>query len=428
MGHRRCVARLRKPIERNVAHGHPWIWRDALDLASARPGDVVTVLDRRGGFLARGIADEGQIGVRVWTLQDRPLDVDFMAERAGQALTLRSRMPLPNTDAYRCIHGEGDLMPGVVVDRYAQHAVLKCDGAGMRSWSAEIEEFLTPLLRDAGVRSLIRRRARDQVARLEREQGRAPEPSAAAPLAGDPELSVAKSELAWGEMPAELTTIQEHGMQLLVDVMRGQKTGMFLDHRHARARVRAWAKDLEVLNLFSYTGGFSVAAGLGGARRVMSIDVAPKAIELCDQNWRINGLAPQDHEGRCADVTAMLGDLRASGRRFDLVISDPPSFAPNEQARRPALATYKRLHVDCIAMTRPYGLFLAASCSSHVNWSDFEETLREAAHQQKCALQVLERGGADVDHPTLPAFPEGNYLKSILLRVLPGKRVADRGL
>ena len=379
--------RLRKKLERVIREGHPWIWRDAID-GDAAPGEVTTVVDRRGRVIARGIADAGPIGVRVWCTRDERVDAELFERRVAQAAALRDAVVPPVTDCYRLVHGEGDRMPGVVCDVYGAWAVLRFDGEGVAAFRDGIVAALEPALRARGVTALL-----EKSGRQERRSVRA----------------------VFGEMPDGIVWVCEHGMQMPVDLVSGQKTGMFLDHRESRRRGRELSRGKRVLNLYGYTGGFSVAAGLGGASAVTTVDVAPRAIELAELAWRENGLEAARHEGVVADVPAFLA---SDEREWDLVVSDPPSFAPKESAVPQAIESYTKLHEACVRRLVPGGLLLAASCSSHVRGAAFEQTLRDGARAARRVLQVLERHGAPADHPRLLAFPEGDYLDVILARVV----------
>ena len=387
------VVRLSKPLERSIGQGHPWIYRDALAGTLPEPGRVVTVLDRQGRFLARGLAEAGPIGVRVFTTRDEPLERELIAERIASALELRARLAPAETDALRLVHGEGDRLPGVVCDRYAGFAVLRYDGSAAPAIASVVERELGGRLRALGVHTLLRRSGRGETKQV---------------------------EVIWGEAPTEVIEIHECGMRLLVDLVRGQKTGMFLDLRAARRRVRGLIAGLgdaaRVANLFGYTGGFSIAAGLGGAAEVTTVDVAAPALELATRAWAANGLAPARHHAAAREVEAWLSS--APRRGFDLVVADPPSFAPNHESRERGLAAYRALHAAALPAVKLGGFYLAASCSSHVDRAAFEDTLRKAARAQRVELQVVERGSADFDHPIPLGFSEGEYLIWTLARVL----------
>ncbi len=210
-------------------------------------------------------------------------------------------------------------------------------------------------------------------------------------------------------------------MVLLVDLVRGQKTGMFLDHRPNRLRVRELIAGLvatgatpRVANLFGYTGGFSLAAGLGGAAKVVTVDVAAPAIALANEGWARNHLAPEAHFGAAVEVQRWLGEQR---RGFDLIVADPPSFAPKQAARERGLRAYESMHAAALPLVLPGGYYLGASCSSHVDRRAFEQTLLAGARRAGVRLTVLERGGAGFDHPVPLGFPEGEYLVATLCRV-----------
>jgi 23S rRNA (cytosine1962-C5)-methyltransferase len=384
--------RLTKPLERSILAGHPWIYSDALMPHRARPGDVVDVADKRGRVLARGLYEGGPIAVRVFTTRPKQrIDAALFRERAELAFDLRKRALPADTTAYRLLHGEGDRLPGVVCDRYGEHAVIKLDGEAIHAHRDALIEGLQEPLSRLGVRGALLRSSR--------KQG----------------LGVS---LAFGEEPARELEVLERGMRLIVNPWEGQKTGLFLDHRESRARVRGLSRDLRVLNLYGYTGGFSVAAGLGGARHVTTVDVAHPAIDLAVRTFERNGLPNEAHEALAEDVPAFLSRLGELGTRFDLIIADPPNFAPSQQKLEAALESYRVLHGACLSALDTGGLYLAASCSSHVRAHDFIDTLREGARRARRVLQVLEQSSAPFDHPRLLAFPEGDYLKVVLARVL----------
>ncbi len=370
--------------------GHPWVFREALEGLDAAPGDVVTVHDARGRFVVRGIADAGPIGVRVFVTRDEPVDARLIAARVREAAALRARVVPADTDAYRLVHGEGDRVPGLVCDVYGAYATVQLDGAGADAWRPVFLDALAPALAERGVGTVLLRTGKRGARTVQVVRGPAPPP---------------------------LVAVRERGMTLLVDLHGGQKTGLFLDHRESRAEVRGIARGLRVLNLYGYTGGFSVAAGLGGASAVTTVDLAPRAIELAQATWARNGL-PATHRGVVSDVPQFLAEAAAQGERWDLIVCDPPSFAPSERALPAALEGYRSLHRACLKVLAPAGLYVAASCSSHVDRDDFDATLRDVALRPGAALQVLTRGGGAADHPRLAAFPEGDYLKVVVARVV----------
>lgn len=382
--------RLRKPVERAIAGGHPWIYRDALHPFDAPAGATATVRDGAGRFVARGLVDGDAIGVRVFTTRDEALSRDLVALRIARAVELRRRVVPAETDAWRLLHGEGDRLPGFTCDRYGDAAVLKLDGPGAEAQWSLVREALREALAALGVRTLLLRRRTPDGAHI---------------------------EVLEGGLDGDVRSVRERGMVLRVDLMSGQKTGLFLDQRESRHRVRSLSAGLRVLNLYSYTGGFSVAAGLGGAKAVTSVDIAPGALALAVETWAANGLPPDAHETAAADVPAWIQQATRERRRYDLVIADPPSFAPSDASLPAALKSYRALHAACLGLVASGGWYLAGSCSSHVTRELFLDTLDESAGRSGKVLQVVDAWGAPGDHPRLLAFPEGDYLKNVLLRV-----------
>jgi 23S rRNA (cytosine1962-C5)-methyltransferase len=375
-----------------VGRGHPWIWREAIagGLDAVRPGDAVRVGTADGKTLGHGLADPASpIAVRMWTRGDRALDGSVWSARARAACELRRWLFGGGaTDAYRVVHGEGDRMPGFVVDRYATVAVLKVDGEGA---AARVDSFVEAIrggLEDLGVRTLVARTsAKGQGVHL---------------------------EVLHGPPPPDTVRIQEHGVPSVVDLAHGQKTGAFLDQRENRRLIGKLAEGRRVLNLFSYTGGFGLHAARGGAAHVTNVDVATAAHATAQESMRVAGMDPAAHTFVTADCLAFLERARKGGETWDLVVSDPPSFAPKESAVGRALAAYRSLHGACAAVLAPGGILCAASCSSHVDATAFLGTLDDAALGRD-DLRLLELRGAGEDHPALPAFPEGRYLKFAVL-------------
>jgi 23S rRNA (cytosine1962-C5)-methyltransferase len=391
--------RLRKKLEERLAAGHPWIYAEALEpsavLQRGQPGQVVEVEDAQGRFVARGRLDPtSPIAVRVWTLRpDEPLDDALVEARVAQALDLRRGLGLgtdpAELDAYRLLNGEGDRLPGVVADRYGPVVVLKLDGATPLPALPAVVRALATSLGPAGVTSLFLRGGD------EKTEGR----------------------VLHGDEPAEELTVREHGARFAVDVRRGQKTGLFLDQRDNRQRVARLSAGASVLNLFCYTGGFSVAAALGGARHTTSVDQAQPALAAAARTFTLNGLDLRDHALVRADVFTYLTELATASRRFDIVVCDPPSFAPNERSLRRALRAYAELNRLAAGVVAPGGLLATASCSSHVRDEAFLETVSAGLGQTRRAARVVGMFGQPADHPTPPAFPEGRYLKLALIRL-----------
>ncbi|MGH7285943.1 MAG: class I SAM-dependent rRNA methyltransferase [Polyangiaceae bacterium] len=378
---------LNKGAVAEIERGHPWVWRGSIsresidDLQRMAAGDEASLVTQDRHVVARGLVDpDSPISARVWTAEDEPIDERLIAARVSRAIELRARIAETDTNAYRLVHGEGDRAPGIVIDRYADLAVLRLDGDGVRARKDSITRAIEPILRELGITTLLQR-------------GRADE-----------------TVVLFGELPKEPIRVREHGVPFVADVVRGQKTGAFLDQRENRRRVGAMAKEKTVLNLFSYAGGFSLHAAVRGAKKVTSVDIAGAAHATAQESFKAAGIDPRAHEFVTADAFAFLENAKRQGKSWDLIVSDPPSFAPNEKSKERALAAYRSLHKACAAVLAPGGTFCAASCSSHVDARAFMTTLDDAALGRH-DLRLVALYGAPEDHPTLAAFPEGQYLK-----------------
>lgn len=385
--------RLNRDLARALKRGDPWIFSDALSrVPKVPPGTHVTVEDRRGKPLARGFVDPASpLAVRV--CDPRPnarLDEAWATARLDAAVALRqAAVARPDTTGYRLVNGEGDGMPGLTCDRYGDAAVVVLDGAGAAG-------FWDP----RGVAHAVAQATGVETVYLRERRRGGP--------AGRPLL---------GPAPGAPANFLEHGVRFTADLVRGQKTGFFLDQRETRARVEALAAGRRVLNTFAYTGGFSVYAGRGGAQAVTTVDLAKPAVQAADAHWRANGLDPARHELAAEDAFAFL-DAAAEGRRaWDLVILDPPSFAPSRAAVDKARQAYVRLIAAGARVTEPGGLLLAASCSSHIGHADFLTLCEEGVGRGRRRAVTLEVTGQPADHPAPLPLGRFRYLKVVLLRV-----------
>ncbi len=379
---------------RRIERGHPWLYRDAIRETRVKPahGSVVDLVSE-GHFVGRGIYDASSpLAVRIHTrvTSDSPSMPGALARDIAHAWDKREVWCDASTTAYRAVNGEGDRVPGVVVDRYGPVAVLRLDSDALVTWIPELTPLIWKAATARGIRSLLLRET-----------------------SSDKEV---KARLLEGEEVRGPFDVVEHGMTLEVDVLHGQKTGAFLDQRENRRRVRAIAKKgTRVLNLFSYAGGFSVAAALGGAREVTSVDIAAKAHATAQRTFSKNGVDPSSHRFVTSDASTYLAEnKRGAVERFDLIVSDPPSFAPNEKSRARGLTAYAKLHAACVAVLEPRGVFCAASCSSHVTMEDFLDTLDDRS-LVRADLSIRAAYGPPEDHPSLATFREGRYLKFVVL-------------
>lgn len=395
------VLTLHRRVHDPVRRGHPWVFREAILRTKGDPvtGAPATLVDDTGRTLGHGIYDAtSPLAVRVWGAS--PVDGPLVASRLRAAFDLRRALFRDGrTTAYRLLHGEGDRTPGLVLDRYGDVAVLRTDGDAALALATRHADTLRAELLAVGVTALVSR------------------PSARTRRPAEP-----RTEVLFGEAPPPRVAVTEHGVPFEVDLADGQKTGAFLDQRENRARVGQLAASLRqpnappvrLLNLFSYAGGFSLHAALEGALTT-SVDVAPLAHQTAQASFKAAGLALSGHVFVAADVYAFLADARKKGLSWDIVISDPPSFAPSEKAVGRALSAYRSLHGAAAAVLRPGGVLCAASCSSHVGLEAFLGTLDDDA-VGRSDLRVVDTYGPPADHPSLAAFPEGRYLKLAVLR------------
>jgi len=327
----------------------------------------------------------------VWSWDENArIDEAFFRARVAAAVAQRAEL-LRATDAVRLLHGEADGLPGIVCDRYADVAVFQFSSAGAELWREAVVEAV---LAETGC-AVAYERSDVEVRALEGL------PSRAGAIRGEPPGAV---------------TIAEHGLRYRVDVARGQKTGFYLDQRANRDRVRALAAGRDVLNGFCYTGGFTLGALAGGARSALSIDSSAAALALARENARLNGLDEARAEWLEADVFSALRGLRDEGRTFDLAVLDPPKFAPTAAHAAKAARAYKDVNLLALKLLRPGGLLVTFSCSGGVSAEFFQKIVAGAASDASAGAPILERLQADADHPVLVSFPEGEYLKGLVLR------------
>ncbi len=373
-------------LEMSLLAGHPWVFREQLPARLPAAGWVSV---RAGKYEGVGLLEsDSQLALRLYSWSRVPNEAWF-TERFGVAWQSRQRLLTAGTTGFRWINGEGDGIPGVIVDHYAGYAVIVCDTTSL--------EPLVPAM----ARALM----------------------AAAPLKGvvfrkrDGERGNRVSTVV-GETPPPKVVIEEHGIKMLVDLFHGQKTGLFLDHRENRREFGTWAKGLRVLNLFSYTGGFSLHAACAGAVSVVSVDSAPDAAVDARENFILNGLDPKNHEFVVADVFEYLAAAQNKGERFDLVVCDPPSFARNAKHLDKAKTAYVRCNAAGMRVLSPSGVYAAASCTARITPAEFLKTVSEASAKVRRVFQVRYEGGQAIDHPYRAIHPEGRYLKFVLGHVL----------
>jgi len=387
---------LQRGLGRHLRAGHPWVFRKAVEKLPKIPAGSVVDLTEGGKFVARGYFDPlSHIAVRVLTRDPREvIDGAFFRRRVRTAWQLRERLlDRTGTDSFRLIHGEADGLPGVVADLYAGTVVLKLYSAGLTPARGMLVDALRAL---PGVRAVL---GRDQLAGEEDEEGKG------------------GARLLWGDEPPDPVEILERGARFGVDVRRGQKTGFFLDQRENRALVGRLSRGASVLNCFCFSGGFSVNAALGGATRVFSVDQDADAIALARDNFLRNGLDPNAHDFLAADVFTLLSSFRDEGRRFEVVVLDPPAFAKSQRAVEAAIDGYASLNRQALEVVAPGGLLVTASCSARVTPEAFEGAVASAGVKAGVDLTLVEERYQPPDHPIRLQFPEGRYLKLLVLRV-----------
>jgi 23S rRNA (cytosine1962-C5)-methyltransferase len=363
------------------------VYRDHVPRGFSAPsGGWVKI--RAGRFTGYGLWDaDSAIALRVFSAIGVP-DAAWVAARVTSAWELRAPLRENGVTAFRCLSGEGDGLPGVTADFYAGFVVLVTYAGGLEPIVPWVVTALSAL---PGVVGILRRDHAERAREL---------------------------ELVWGRRPTSELVVQEYGVLLPVELGAGQKTGLFLDQRENRRFVGELARGKSVLNLFSYTGGFSLHAALGGASRVTSVDSASGAMQAARRGFGLNGLDPAGYEFVVGDVFEFLERLAKEKQRFDLVISDPPSFARNRQQLPAAERAYLRLGTACMNVTQPGGLYVASSCTGQVSPEAFKKLLAGAGRTTRKRFQIVHEAGQPLDHPVFAGHPEGRYLKFVVGRVL----------
>lgn len=387
--------RLRRNEDRRIRAGHLWIFSNEVDvdhtpLTGFEPGQAVEVQDHRGAPLGTAYVNPRTlIAARLVSREaGRPLDRGLLAERVRRARALREA--LFDRPFHRLVYGEGDGLPGLVVDRYGDLLVAQVTTAGMERVRGELVDVLREELAPRGV--LLR--------------GDAP----GRRLEGLDEYV----ETAWGEVPDALP-VEENGTRFEAPV-GGQKTGWFYDHRLNRARMRSYVPGRRVLDLFSYVGGWGVQAAAAGAERVLCVDSSAEALEWAERNARLNGVGERV-ETRRGDAFDVLRALAAGGERFGAVILDPPAFVKRKKDLRKGEEAYRRLTLAALEVLEPDGFLVSASCSFHFPREGLRDALRRAGRKTGRVVQITEQGGQGPDHPVHPAIPETAYLKVVFARV-----------
>jgi len=385
---------LKPGREKSLRHRHPWIFSGAVENVEGEPakGDTVSVVARDGAFLAwAAYCPDSQIRARAWSF-DAKDSIDEAFLRARLVASIERRRALTDADdSVRLVHGESDGLPGLVADRYRDTIVVQILSAGAEKWRSLWARLLCEI---TGAKAVYER-SDVEVRALE---GLAPRTG---PLLGEVKGPV---------------RIHEDGIAYEVDVVQGQKTGFYLDQRDNRALAGSLASDREVLNAFCYTGGFTLAALKGGAKKVTSLDTSEEALALGRRNVEINGLDASRADWMAADVFSQLRKFRDQNRKFGLIVLDPPKFAPTEKHVANAARAYKDINLWAMKLLAPGGHLLTFSCSGAVSADLFQKIVAGAAADARVDMQIQRRLGAALDHCVSIHFPEGEYLKGLWLR------------
>jgi 23S rRNA (cytosine1962-C5)-methyltransferase len=400
---------LKAGREASLLRRHPWLFSGAVASAQGDGSDgLAQVVDSGGRALASGAySPESQIVARMWTFDDRVPDTKLFRERFAAARRWRDRILPPDTTGYRLVNSEGDRCPGVLVDRYGDAAVLELLTGGTQKWESALAETAREVF--APARLVVRRSG------AERDRGVGRKLSA---VSGQPSASQASPSQPTPE--TSLVPFVENNLKFFADIAGGQKTGFFLDQRENRARLRAVAEGRTVLNLFSYTGAFSVAALAGGARRAVDVDSSQAALALARSHRASNRLPVDDSDFVRADVFEDLRRRADAGEQWDVVVCDPPAFAKKRSDLARAARGYKDINRLAMKIVAPDGLILTCSCSGLLDSSLFQKIVFSASLEAGQPFALVARQGAGVDHPVSLDCPEGEYLKGLWLARVDG--------
>lgn len=388
---------LRKGKEESLQRFHPWIFSGAIHHTETdvplEEGDIVEVLSFDGQFLAIGHWQIGSIAVRVLTFKQQPINHAFWTKRFSAALDVRKAIGVAgreDNDIYRLVHGEGDNLPGLVVDVYGSTAVMQAHSVGMHVCRNDLANALKDVMgEDLKAVYYKSETTLPFKAQLGQENG-----------------------FLWGESNDDVA--RENGLQFHIDWLKGQKTGFFVDQRDNRSLVEHYAQGRKVLNMFCYTGGFSVYAMRGGAELVHSVDSSAKAVELVDANMHLNFPNDYRHEAFAEDAFRFMVDMQ---EKYDLIILDPPAFAKHKDALRNALRGYTKLNAKAFEKIKPGGILFTFSCSQAVNKDNFRTAVFTAAAMARRKVRILHQLHQPADHPVNIYHPEGEYLKGLVLYV-----------
>lgn len=388
---------LKPKKEESLLRFHPWVFSGAIHSIQGKPaeGDLVEVFDCRDNFLATGHYQIGSIAVRIVSFRQQEITASFWEKRIARAYEMRCALGLvaAENNTYRLVHGEGDSLPGLIVDVYDDTAVMQAHSIGMHETRHELAKAIVKMVPE--VKNVYYKSETTLPFK--------------API--DPE-----DGYLIGSDTKKYTAL-ENGLQFNVDWLRGQKTGFFIDQRENRALLERYSKGKSVLNMFCYTGGFSVYAMRGGANLVHSVDSSAKAMEITDKNIALNFGNDSRHTSYAEDAFKFLNGIQDSGVQYDLIVLDPPAFAKHREALRNALKGYKRLNAKAFEQIKPGGVLFTFSCSQVVSREQFRLAVFSAAAESGRNVRILHQVTQPADHPVNIYHPEGEYLKGLVLWV-----------
>jgi 23S rRNA (cytosine1962-C5)-methyltransferase len=387
---------LKSGKEESLLRRHPWVFSGAISHAEGRlvEGDLVNVFASSGKFLGCGHVADGSIAVRIISFENIEIDHEFWRKKLQKALDVRKDCGIannPSTSMYRLVHGEGDGLPGLIIDMYGSTAVIQAHSLGMHLNIDQISKALQEIL--GSKLKAIYDKSSETLSKIK------------------------DAETVNGFIYGEASGVEictENDCKFNIDYVHGQKTGFFIDQRDNRALLGEYAKGKKVLNVFCYTGGFSIYALKHGALEVHSLDSSAKALELTDENVRLGGFDIDKHRSIKADAVEYLKTME---QEYDIIVLDPPAFAKRMDARHAAVQAYKRINVQAMRQLKPGGLLFTFSCSQAVDAELFRHTMTAAAIEAQREVRILHKMRQPADHPVNIFHPEGEYLKGLVLRL-----------
>jgi 23S rRNA (cytosine1962-C5)-methyltransferase len=388
---------LKQGRDKSVRRRHPWIFSGGIQKVTGNPGsgETVDILSASGELLGRGAwSPQSQMSVRMWSFNDEPIDSGFFTRKINEAVGLRVPPVIGSgTTGVRLVHSESDGLPGFTVDRYGDYLVCQISSAGAEFWKDTLVSVLREIVPCKGI--------------FERS-----------------DLSVRKKEglresvgVLWGEEPPERVCMEEEGRKYEVGILSGHKTGFYLDQRDNRSLVGSCSANRDVLDCFSYTGGFATAALLGGARSVTLVDSSGPALMQAEANIRINAIEEDRYVIMESDVFQALRKFRTENRLFDMIVLDPPKFVESRNQIDKGARAYKDINMVALQLLKPRGFLFTFSCSGHMEDLLFQKIVADAALDAGREPKILQWLSQSPDHPVITSFPEGKYLKGLMLMV-----------